>query len=218
MRKHLLLTTVCCLFIVSNVNAKETVSIPQSNGFEFNIYGAARLNYNFTDYDYSEKDEDGSYSLLKQSLNDAVLGGSIALGAKINSIRLELEGFYNEKGKDYLDFIGFKLPAEIDTKGLFLNGYYDINTNSNFTPYITAGVGYTWLKATVKQTLFTSERREKDHDISWNAGLGVSYSLNENSNIDLGYKYINYGDFNLGDVSKLKSKANTITLGYRYMF
>jgi opacity protein-like surface antigen len=65
----------------------------------------------------------------------------------------------------------------------------------DFTPYVLAGTGYRW-----------SQRNET----VWNVGAGVRYSLTENVEADLRYRYVS--DY------KTRGQDNVVTVGLNYRF
>lgn len=81
-----------------------------------------------------------------------------------------------------------------ESLGLFANAYFDILNRSDFIPYITGGLGY--LRNEFKSTIITStEARENKSQFAfgYQAGLGVSYHLSSNFDLDFGYRFINKG-------------------------
>lgn len=148
-------------------------------------------------------------------------GGTLEAGTKLNQFRIGLEGYINDTARDNFTiatgFIDMKIPAEFKSKGFFLNAYWDIPLNEKWKkvkPYIGAGLGYSWLK--ISYTAFTTETH-RDHDLSWNIGLGAAYELNDRVDLVLGYRY--------EDLGKLKnSEGNAdftnhkMSIGLRYTF
>ena len=84
-------------------------------------------------------------------------------------------------------------------------------------PYISAGIGYSWLKETLKETEYNYEFSIKDKDFGWNLGFGVGYVVNENVDLTLGYRYED-----LGQIKDYESKTDftnhKLSLGLRYTF
>ena len=83
---------------------------------EIKPYIEGKISHNWLKADYKE---DG----FKEKFKDNVFGGSLEVGAKLEQFRIGLEGYYNDKMEDKI--IGI-LPVEGETKGFFLNGYWDI--------------------------------------------------------------------------------------------
>ena len=75
--------------------------------------------------------------------DNSVLGGAIAVGTSIDPFRVELETFFNGTARHKIDYFEHD---HLKAYGVFLNGYYDIGTFNGFTPYVGAGIGYSWFK------------------------------------------------------------------------
>ena len=93
---------------------------------------------------------------------------------------------------------------------VMLNGYVDMPTDTMFTPYITAGIGYN--KLTKSDYKATSKKFKDKSSVAWNAGLGVKTKIQDNVSVDLGYKFVNLGNVK-GPQNKLKVQAQEITVG-----
>ena len=114
----------------------------------------------------------------------------------------------------------------------FLNGYYDFNNDSSFTPYLTAGLGVSRNKAgdaTSTDNLPSTETYsgKSSNNIAWNVGLGSKVSVSENIDLDVAYRYVNLGKIKkFSDStpssdsagSALKLRAHELTAGLVYKF
>jgi len=159
----------------------------------------------------SGKFKENEYS--KKFRNNA-LGRSLELGAKIDQFRIGLEGYYNDPLKDFLG--GF--PVKGETKGLFVNAYYDIPLGEQLKkikPYVGVGIGYSWLKETLDAT--SVRLSAKDKDWGWNIGLGVGYALSDHIDLTLGYRYEDLGRIK-DTYSKTDFENHKVSLGLRYTF
>ena len=213
MKKMLLLAGVASVFALN------------ANAFEFNPYLSAKLKYAITDN--SVTTDAGKFSINKD-----LFGGSGALGVKFpfefGAVRVEAE--YTRTADADKTFHGEKesLKAELRTQALMFNAYYDFNTNTAFTPYVGFGLGGARMKLSV------GDQAIHQTELAWQVGLGVSYKICENLSADLGYRYIDYGDFSdrfvkenriskrkvetISQKARVESKANEIMLGVRYTF
>ena len=81
---------------------------------------------------------------------------------------------------------------------LFMNVYYDINTNTKFTPYIGAGLGAGFVKT---KGFSYSEPIDSKYvtKVAWNVGIGVGYQLADNLTLDVSYRFT--------DLGRVKTKA-----------
>jgi outer membrane autotransporter protein len=128
-----------------------------------------------------------------------------------------LEGYYNDKAKDK---IWGGSPIEFESKGVFLNGYWDIPSEIvlPIQPYVSAGVGYSWLKETAD---YTSQAMGKESasekDFGWQVGFGAAYKLNDNVDVTLGYRYEDLGKIKTGE-SSTRFINHKLSLGLRYTF
>lgn len=145
---------------------------------------------------------DGSY-------NDNVGGGALAIGYDFSvhcyaPIRAELElamrGKAKKDWKGSDEYGSYKDNIKTGVTSIFANVYYDFHNQSDFTPYIGAGLGaartkielsdryYDGIAAGIKRSMSESE-----WNFAWNVGAGLSYKLNEQASLDLGYRYADFG-------------------------
>jgi Opacity protein and related surface antigens len=126
-----------------------------------------------------------------------------------------------------------------NTTTVFANFYYDIDTGTEFTPYIGAGVGlasidvkdlYSGTTLAGVNTASGSSNKTATN-FAWNVSAGVACALDENWKLDLGYRYINFGTVkgaatsftdSVGNVYTTKAKsdlsAHEVQMGLRYSF
>ena len=201
MKKMLLLAGVASVFTFN------------ANAFDFNPYLAARAKYALADNSVST-------NAVKVNMDKDLFGGSAALGIRApfsyGAVRLEAEYTRTADAKKRFHE-GDR--AKLRTQALMFNAYYDFRTCSAFTPYISAGLGGARMK------LSAGEKSIHQTELAWQLGLGVSYKINEHFAADLGYRYIDYGNFSdyLGleekaGKTKVEAHANEFLLGVRYSF
>ena len=187
------------------------ISFIASSGFasEVKPYIEGKINESFLTANYSE------YGYSKK-FKDNTIGASLELGLKFEQFRIGLEGYYNDTMEDKVFGI---IPVESESHGFFLNTYYDfvLPEVKKVKPYVSAGIGYSWLKETLKETEYNYEFSLKDKDFGWNIGLGVGYELNQNLDLTLGYRYENLGEIKDYD-SENEFTNHKISLGLRYTF
>lgn len=230
MKKILLLTGVACL-LGTQANA---------GNYILNPYVSAKARYSIMDNslksneNWSSPDESDNYS-EKNSIDDNVFGGSIALGLRTQLIRgaLRTEFEYSKNAdakKSKTDDWGDKFELKLKSEAFMFNAYYDIETNSPITPYVGAGLGFSRLKASEKWNDYPEDNDSIKHtNFAWQIGAGVAYNINRNLALDLGYRYMDYGHFSKTesgsdeiyewtDKYKVESKAHEILAGVRYTF
>ncbi len=113
---------------------------------------------------------------------------------------------------------------------LMANAWYDLDTGTNFTPYIGGGLGVVNVKFDVDVSL-TSPATGRPVSISgddsawafaYQIGAGIGYRLSDSVVIQLGYRFMNTNDFELiwDDGSTVKSdvQAHGLEVGIRYRF
>ena len=165
----------------------------------------------------------------KFDISDSVVGGSFAVGfankTPSGTFRAEIEYNINGKTEDSANVIvdsfdPAKADFKIETQALMLNGYYNFETGSKFSPYIGAGIGFARIKGSASATgVFYDYSTEsiKKTNFAWQAGVGVSYDITNNFAIDTGYRYMDYGDFEK-DGAKLDTIAHEFYTGVRVSF
>ena len=189
---------------------------------------------------------------------DMAFAGEITAGIKYGNVRAELEAAIRSASEDdYEIFSGnlidmnmgpmgsLTVPAEIETStsvrhnSYMANLYYDFELeNSNWTPYIGAGVGFGVYhqKATVEidiedevlaqlsqnpvavavlKNIPLGEMEVANdtlYESEWQVGLGAAYNFNEDWAMDTGYR------FNSSNVANEFVYAHEVKLGVRYSF
>ena len=148
--------------------------------------------------------------------------GGLAIGYGLDfgkGLRSDVEYTYNFDA-DFGD-------AKVKSMSLMLNGYYDIATGSQWTPYVQLGLG-------VARSEIKSDAREADEEdegmdaysikgnkFAYQAGFGVGYEITKELKIDAGYKYANYGKLKESDEwgkDEYKNSMHTVSIGARYAF
>jgi opacity protein-like surface antigen len=119
------------------------------------------------------------------------------------------------------------VTAKISAWSILLNGYIDLGTWYRMTPYIGAGVG----AATVHTSDFSSTLvppttgglSSSQWNFAWAAMAGIGYAISPNLLVDLGYRYINFGDTkSAADASGYMTfknlAAHEVRVGLRWSF
>ena len=179
---------------------------------------------------------------------DMAYAGEITAGIKYGNVRGELEVAIRSASEDDYEIFNGSLmqvpgilpngmPTEIETStsvqhnSYMANLYYDFAiADSNWTPYIGAGVGFGTYKqkATVEIDLPDNmegpasqmgipvgEMTVADDTLTefeWQVGLGATYSFTEDWALDIGYK------FNSSTVADEFVYAHELKIGARYLF
>lgn len=158
------------------------------------------------------------------------LGGALAAGYDfwpqyLVPLRVELEYALrgnSEKSWNYGRGMDFKGAWNAST--LFLNLYYDFRNSTAFTPYVGAGLGmaFNYANYTFSSPGYHGNFDEHSTNFAWNVGAGVAYDITDSLAVDLGYRYVNLGyyEVDLPDGAKLKNQPcnHEFMLGLRYTF
>ncbi len=175
---------------------------------------------------------DLSASLNGYDIDYENLGLNVALGTKVNeNMRVEFEIAY--RGEDSVNesyvyedsgfLYGGQDDISLSTMSYMINGYYDFYNQSSLTPYVGLGLGLAKVKYENEwwedspMGIFSGKWKASKTKMVWNVAAGLSYKINEKTNLDLGYRYVDYGSFSK-EGSKFETKANEFSLGVRFAF
>ena len=148
---------------------------------------------------------------------------SAGFGYDFGNFRAELN--YRKDSLDidkYSSTVGATTTAATSAKGDFdastigVNIFYDFNNNSQFTPYIGAGIGST--KVDVKNSVINgiSVAGDDDTKTSYNLKLGVSYEVAKSSELYLEGTYLTISDVDLNSVKIDDIKTYSVIAGLRF--
>ena len=204
MKKFLLLAGVACLFSAS----------AQA---EMSQYVSGKLSYDFNKVKAKEADLQNG-TIARAKLNKVLVGSPhIAYGVRAGYVRGELEfnGSRDIKRNHVVD-------GDIDIEHFKLykrsgmaNIYFDYLTCTPWTPYVGAGMGVSYLK--VK----SDEVSRSGYRLAWQVMGGVTYDINTNWALDLGYRYADLGRVRMANdesVAKISARDHEIMFGARYSF
>lgn len=117
--------------------------------------------------------------------------------------------------------------AKITAISALFNGYLDLGTWYHMSPYIGAGAGVAHMRthdyvSTVAPP-FTSDTSHNQWNFAWAGMAGVAYAISRNVMVDVGYRYINFGNVSTGSDSfgsnTLKNiAAHEVRVGLRWSF
>ena len=185
------------------------------------FYLGARVGMDWTDYELEVKTSTiGNTQKEKYSLDNAKSNNfGLIGGIESKYFRLEGEFLFVPKIK--------KSGEKIDIKGYsaFATGYLQYPVTEYFSPYVNIGLGITVFK--MDNVLFDDE--DIQAAASSLVGFGATVYPARNFAIDLGYRYIYYGDFEeeetvyiSGNFAKITSNteigSSELYLSFRYLF
>jgi len=160
-----------------------------------------------------EVKNDITTSVLKEKVNDDQFAYRFAAGVMVplcgglaQSVRAEVE--YGLLNKTHNHALQSKLQTA------FANLYYDLDTGTSVTPYVGVGLGY----ARINEKAGTNKYNEDN--LAWNVGAGVSVNLTYNMDIELGYRFTDYGKIKdrTPEYAKRNYDSQEVLLGLRYTF
>jgi opacity protein-like surface antigen len=176
------------------------------------LYGSISLGIaNLSDSDMTDSTEP-DFSLNIDSDPGLTLSGAIGYDFGQN-IRLEGEITYQKNDLDTGNYsgVGVALSGDSSSLAFLVNGYYDFKNASPFTPFVTAGIGYTQIDANdfaVQGFDDMSSLSDDDNVFMYHLGAGLGYSLNDKITFDLKYRYIMTSDPDFDTTSSEYSSSN----------
>ncbi len=197
----------------------------EASAQEFNsIYVAPRFIYSKQTGDMSKAHYNigpAAIGILGGEDDDNNFGLGIALGTDLSystelPVRLEAEYTYRgqatfKNGPKWV--AGYPLYADqsFDVKAhtLMANAFYDINTETAFTPYVGAGLGMAYLRSDYKHRVngVGFNKSSNDWNLAWNVGAGVAYQFSDNIALDVGYRYVDLGTAECGTSTGISAGA-----------
>lgn len=126
------------------------------------------------------------------------------------------------------DGAGNGWKADIEAWSTFLNLYAEYPLGE-WSPYLTAGAGVSRNKTgtLTRSPTALNIPGKTSTEFAWQAGAGVGYTLSPNWSLDLGYRYVDAGQFSTGGTASDGTSGNTVKgdlrshvamLGIRYSF
>lgn len=191
MKKMLLVSVVGAMSVFSAIAADSVFSSP---------YVGLRAKYDSISMEHKMDIGIETYSSVARS----VYGGGIMFGAKLFDVmRAEFEYSFGmgKRTNDISNAGIIFIKEELTTHSLLGNVYYDfdIEQMGGIKPYIGAGLGVgikgLTTEVDLKKLGLPGYTAVDDTFTSflWNVGAGVSYAINNNFTLDIGYRYMDYG-------------------------
>jgi opacity protein-like surface antigen len=143
------------------------------------------------------------------------------IGYAFEKTRVEMGLAYQKNDFDNAHFQGtdVSMKGELSILSVLINGYYDFNNRSAFTPYVSAGIGFSRIQ--VNDLIIPGAgipyTDDDDNVFSYQLGLGVAYEIDENVSIDLGYRNFTPSDPKY-DTTQAEFKSHNFLLGLRIYF
>ena len=230
-------------FVLAACIALPTVAAAQVHG----VYIAPKFLFGIQDTGQISGGEYSGVKLITQH-SQAVFGGALAVGFNFAPkfdipVRAEFEyalrsnSSHSKNGTHVTkndEKVGWSSKHSLNITTLFVNAYFDIDTGTAITPFVGAGLGMSFISNKVSgnaQGFNVRYSRIFNHNsndsyFAWNLGAGVSYTLTENIALDLGYRFMATGYYEVkqaadgGESVKGGSNPyiNELYLGARFTF
>jgi opacity protein-like surface antigen len=149
--------------------------------------------------------------------------GGVGAGIKTQWLRTDVTIDYTSPLKYQGSVISSgDTSAKVDSITALFNGYLDLGTWYGATPYVGAGVGAARLHATDYAAPFASGASDTQWRVAWALMGGLGYAVAPNLMVDVGYRYMNFGDMTVGsDAGAMTLKnlaAHEVRVGVRWSF
>jgi opacity protein-like surface antigen len=148
------------------------------------------------------------------------IGG--AIGYDFGSTRIEGEVAYQQNDFDKIGVAGLgsvDLTGDTSSLSFLVNGYYDFNNSSAFTPYISGGIGLANVEINDMSIPRSGLPSVNDDDtvFAYQVGVGVGYAVNEEVSIDVKYRYFGTSDLEF-DTTEVEYSSHNLYAGIRVAF
>ncbi|MFD1695705.1 outer membrane protein [Roseibium aestuarii] len=149
----------------------------------------------------------GDLRYVRESMDDAVNIG-VGVGYRFNEyfrsdLTVDYETPSSAKGYAFCGLCTGNLStegADIDVWTVMFNGYVDLGTWYNITPYVGAGIGASYVRASNAYSINPGSTGTVNYsgtngewNLAWALMAGAAYDINPNWTIDAGYQYRNLG-------------------------
>ena len=148
---------------------------------------------------------------------DSGFVGSLAAGYDFaNPLRMEVELLRQKNDLEltsYNNGYGSFNDGDLKTHSLMVNGFYDVDTGSSWTPFVGAGIGMS--KLDINDPGF--QESDSDEVFTYQLIGGVAYAVNEDWSIDAQYRFMGTSDATIDDTD-FDANSNNLMIGLRYNF
>ncbi len=159
--------------------------------------------------------------------------GLLAFGYRYNNWRADVSVGYLHNNVDSVKVSGaganntsHNANGYVQIVPYLLNGYYDINTTTNFVPYVGLGLGGAYVDLNSRIRTSGVNLKGTDNVFAYQGILGLAYQFTPNLRANLDYHYLatTSGTFKLSVSNNTSTnvsdnfQAHLINLGISYMF
>ncbi len=149
-----------------------------------------------------------------------------AFGRSFGNFRAEGELSFNTNDVSTLSVPGVggvTASGDVSTLGVMVNGYYDFETNSKWTPYIGGGIGGANVSINSLSVVGVLLADDDTTVLAYQAKAGVAYEFSPAWEGTLGYRFFGTEDADFVDsfgspFSTDGIQAHIVELGFRFRF
>lgn len=222
MKKFLPIFTVFSMFATATFAADLTPYVGLGVVVDKAGTSAKRMGYDPNSADMIVKNGGGDMDF------DSAIAGEFTAGIKYGNLRGEFEYALRSASEDNYEILSnammtINTSTSVKHNSYLFNLYYDFDLeNSNWTPYVGAGVGLgTYNQYAAVDIDFASDMIPDQHiigaddkkkEFEWQVAVGTAYNFTESWAADIAYR------FNSSDVEGEFVYAHEVKLGLRYSF
>lgn len=177
------------------VDIKATAYRPAENPWYIKAYGKYTMLSSVGVYAGHGFETDGGY------------GASLGVGKKFGQFSLGLVADYQKN--DFNEIIN----GDVSMATGMVDATYEIPVFDDFSLYLNGGAGFAKTEISV-----TDVEDGSDYSFAYKVGAGVTYAVNRQLNIDLGYEYLAATDVTVFDSDFSKIDSSNVVAGVRYSF
>ena len=151
---------------------------------------------------------------------DTGFGITGALGYDFGKFRVEGEVGYRKNDYDKVGASGqpkVNAGGDVTEWNLMVNGYFDIKTETPFTPYIGGGIGAAFLDSSALNAGGITMGSDDDSGFAYQFIAGVAYSFAEVWMMQLEYRFFGTTDPSYGGTDS-EYMSNNLFIGVRFNF
>ena len=191
--------TIISLMAVSLAMPISAYAVPAIDNNQGGGYVRADLGYGISKHKTSLIVKDTSGNLIEDissKKKGSGMLGSVGFGYYVTKeVRAELQAYIDDglktksaNGKTKNN-VNYSLKSKEKTMAGFANLFYDFRNTTPFTPYVMGGLGYASNKYSVSNSVegYSAKFKAKKSFV-YQLGLGASYRIAKNLDLDLGYR------------------------------
>lgn len=151
---------------------------------------------------------------------DTGFGITGALGYDFGQFRVEGEVGYRKNDYDKVGASGqpkVNAGGDVTAWDLMVNGYFDIETKTPFTPYIGGGIGGVFLDSSAVNAGGITISSDNDSVFAYQVIAGVAYTFSKVWMMQLEYRFLGTTDPTFGNTDS-EYMSNNLFIGIRYNF